>query len=152
MRSNGTRKQNVAAAAFMALFSIVAVPICSQSQNLEQSPEVQIIVVDSRAQAEQILKRLQAGEDFATVARQESIDPSAANGGALGRVDPATLRTELREAFRGMKAGQLAGPVKISNGYAVLKVEEGVSSQSDAAASTPGAAQTTPPVVSSGQG
>jgi hypothetical protein len=115
------------------------------------TPEIRIIVVESQSEAEQILKRLQAGEDFATLAREKSIDPSSASGGSLGRVDPATLRTELRDALKSMADGRLAGPVKISTGFAILKVEETgatATSPTPAAATTQGAA----PVMSAGQG
>ena len=125
-------------------------------QNAGQVPaaptaEIRIIVVDSPSEAAKILKRLQAGEDFATLAREKSIDPSSANGGSLGRLDPATLRTELRDALRGVGSGKLAGPVEISTGFAILKIEEPAATT---ASSTPAAVPTqqTAPVMSTGQG
>src|SRR5712692_7639929 len=116
--------------------------------------ELRIIVVSSQAEAEQLLQRLQTGEDFVALARQKSIDPSAPDGGSLGRVDPETLRTELRDVLREARSGQIKGPVKIPTGYAILKVE-GASATAGAppvttAVSTP--SQGAPPVVSSGQG
>ncbi len=44
------------------------------------------MVVGSREQAQRLLERVRSGEDFATLARAESIDPSAADGGLLGRI------------------------------------------------------------------
>ena len=85
--------------------------------------ELRIIVVGSQAEAEQLLQKLQTGADFVALARQSSIDPSAPEGGSLGRVDPLTLRTELRDALKGALPGQIKGPVKIPTGYAILKVE-----------------------------
>ena len=122
------------AALILIFFCSLIVPLRSSGQGASQvAPEIRIIVVETETEAEQILKRLQAGEDFATLAREKSIDPSAGNGGSLGRIDPVTLRTELREAVRGVGKGQLAGPVKISTGFAIMKVEE----SSAASASTP---------------
>jgi tetratricopeptide (TPR) repeat protein len=117
-------------------------------------PEIRIIVVDSQAQAEQILDRLKSGEDFATLAREKSIDPSAADGGSLGRVDPASLRTELRDALRNVGNQQLAGPVKISTGFAILKVEEPGSDTKigTSPVSQPGSSQEASPAGSAGQG
>lgn len=85
--------------------------------------ELRIIVVSSQTEAEQLLHQLHAGADFANLARQKSIDPSAGDGGFLGRMDPNTLRTELREALVGALPGQVRGPVKIPTGYAIFKVE-----------------------------
>src|SRR6266536_5873506 len=74
--------------------SCLLVPVQGAGQVSAQStPEIRIIVVDSQSEASQILKRLQAGEDFAIMAREKSIDPSSGNGGSLGRIDPTTLRT-----------------------------------------------------------
>jgi len=140
--------------AFLVSFgSFGAVRIHAQ-QAPSTSIELRLIVVGSQTEAEQLLQRLQTGEDFAALARQKSIDPSASDGGSLGRVDPGSLRTELREALKGALPGQVKGPVKIPTGFAVLKVEgakatTGVGSV-PAAVSAP--FQGNPPVVSSGQG
>ncbi len=100
--------------------------ILLQTVNGQDSPTavgLRIIVVSSKMEAEQLLQRLQAGEDFATLARQRSIDPSASDGGSLGHVDPATLRTELRDAIKDAVPGQVKGPLKIPTGYALLRSE-----------------------------
>jgi len=141
------------AALILVFLSSFIVPLQSAGQGSSQlTSEIRIIVVETQTEAAQILKRLQAGEDFATLAREKSIDPSASNGGSLGRLDPTSLRTELRDAVRGAEKGQLAGPVKISTGFAILKVEDsGV-----AAVSTPpvptAAAQSGATVATTGQG
>ena len=71
---------------------------------LAQTPpttlDLRIIVVDSSTKADHLLQRLKAGEDFATLARELSIDPTASDGGYMGRVDPSTLRSELRNALK----------------------------------------------------
>src|SRR6266478_1562469 len=116
--------------------------------------QVLIIVVSSRNEAEQVLERLRAGDDFATVARQESTDPSAENGGSLGAVDPATLRSELRDALENSAPGQLVGPVKIPSGYAILKIEaaRGATATPGGAPGAPDAQTATAPPGGSGQG
>jgi len=116
--------------------------------------QVLIIVVSSRNEAEQVLERLRAGDDFATVARQESTDPSAENGGSLGAVDPATLRSELRDALENSAPGQLVGPVKIPSGYAILKIEaaRGATATPGGAPGAPDAQSATAPPGGSGQG
>jgi tetratricopeptide (TPR) repeat protein len=95
-----------------------------ESQTLSQSfPEIRIIVVSSESEAGQLLKRLEAGEDFATLAREKSIDPTASQGGSLGKIDPATLRTDLREAIATARPGHPAAPIKVPTGFAILKVD-----------------------------
>lgn len=57
-------------------------------------------MVESAAQAENILLRLKNGEDFAQLAKAFSIDPSASDGGYVGPIDPLTLGAEVRDALR----------------------------------------------------
>jgi len=83
---------------------------------------LRVIVVNSEADAREILDRLKKGEDFGVLAKSRSIDPNAEDYGYLGKVDVATLRPELREALRGLTSGQVTGVVKVPGGYAILKV------------------------------
>jgi hypothetical protein len=83
---------------------------------------LQVIVVDSPVKAEQILNRLKKGEDFAGIAKTESIDPNASAGGYTGPVDPSTLRLELREALKGILPGQTTGIIIVPSGYVILKL------------------------------
>jgi PPIC-type PPIASE domain/ASPIC and UnbV/FG-GAP-like repeat len=89
---------------------------------------LQIIVVPSASEAEQLLERLNKGEDFATLARQKSNDATADDGGYMGKVDPKTLRPELRNALTSLASGKISGIIKLPSGYAILKiVPEGMS-------------------------
>jgi tetratricopeptide (TPR) repeat protein len=92
----------------------------------QDSPPVmlnlQVIVVDSPGKAQQILDRLKKGEDFTGIAKSESIDPSAAQGGYLELVDPRTLRPELREALKGIRPGQTTNVIAVPSGYVILKL------------------------------
>ena len=94
------------------------------AQNTETSSTIglRIIVVGSLPEAQQVLGRLRYGEDFAALAREKSIDSTAPDGGYMGKIDPAILRTELRDAVRGLGGGQVSDPIKITSGYALLKV------------------------------
>jgi tetratricopeptide (TPR) repeat protein len=84
---------------------------------------LRIIVVDSAQQADQILARLKKGEEFAALAAEKSTDSTSQDGGLMGKVDPATLRTELRDALKALKPGQTSAPIKLSSGgYAILKM------------------------------
>jgi len=81
-----------------------------------------IIVVDSPGKANRVVQRLKNGEDFAAVAREISIDPTSSDGGSMGLVDPSSLRSELRDALKGVSAGQISAVVPMPSGFAVLKV------------------------------
>jgi tetratricopeptide (TPR) repeat protein len=88
-----------------------------------QTVGLRIIVVDTAAEAQQILERLKKGEDFAAIAKKESVDPNGGNGGYLGQIDPSTLRLELREGLKGVSPGQTSGVIHIPSGYAILQVQ-----------------------------
>src|SRR5215468_8485802 len=83
---------------------------------------LQVIVVNTREQAQRVLEQLKAGYDFASLAKEKSIDPTADSGGFMGRMDPAGLRPELRDALQGVAPEQLSAVTRIPSGYAILKV------------------------------
>lgn len=120
----------------------------------QPSSQLRIIVVNSQWEAEQLLQRLRNGDEFSELARQKSIDPSAANGGLLAPIDPSTLRIELRKALSGAEPGQVVGPVKIPTGFAILKIEGFGETSSAGRSATPDAssAEQPPSPTSSGQG
>src|SRR5271154_3041682 len=93
-----------------------------RAQNLPSGVELRIIVVDSSAKADRVVQRLRSGEDFAALARELSIDPTASEGGSMGRVDPSSLRAELRESLKGIAPGQISSVVRMPSGYGILKV------------------------------
>jgi hypothetical protein len=115
-------------------------------------PEIRIIVVASETEARQILERLRAGEDMAALARDKSSDPSAAEGGSLGHMDPGSLRTELRDALRDAGPGGIAGPIKVPTGFAILRAEGTGSSSSPAPPATVGRPTQAPATGGTGQG
>ncbi len=120
-------------------------PQAAQSTQNPPSEEVtlQIIVVSSPEDAQRVVDRLQKGEDFAALAKRESIDSTADDGGLMGKVSLSMLRPELRDALQGVSVGQISAVVHIPLGYAVLKEVEGKEVQGSASpAGTPGVAAT----------
>lgn len=65
-----------------------------------------------REQAEGVVRRLAAGEDFSTVAREVSEGPGAAGGGEWDWTLTSELVPELREALRSLEAGGSTGVVE----------------------------------------
>ena len=83
------------------------------------------IVVASPADAETIKKQLATGASFEALAMERSIDPATRfNGGDLGYFTTDVMPEPYEAALKDAKAGQVLGPVKLDNGFAVLKVED----------------------------
>ena len=111
----------------VVLMAAFRLPLFSQSPESAKStpPEavfIELIVVSSSKEAEQILERLKNGEEFGELAMEKSIDPTAKAYGFLGKLDPATLRPELRDALQGVSPGQISRVARVPEGYAILKV------------------------------
>lgn len=83
---------------------------------------LRVIVVDSAEKAQRLLTRLNSGEDFIALARAESIDPTGAAGGFLGKVTLSTLPPVLKDALAGVTPGRLSPVVQIPTGFAILTV------------------------------
>lgn len=70
-------------------------------------------------------KRVDGGEDFATVAKELSEDDgSKASGGDLGTFGPGRMVKPFEEAAFKLEAGQISDVVESRFGYHVIKVEE----------------------------
>jgi parvulin-like peptidyl-prolyl isomerase len=79
----------------------------------------------ARAKAEDLLKRVRAGEDFAALAKEFSDDPgSKAQGGDLGWFGRGQMIKEFEDAAFALKQGEVSGLVESPFGYHIIKVEE----------------------------
>ncbi len=78
----------------------------------------------SKAKVEDVIKRAQAGEDFAKLAREISEDSSnASQGGDLGFVGAGELVPQFEEAAFALKKGEISpAPVRTPFGYHAIKV------------------------------
>lgn len=82
-----------------------------------------ILVADEQT-AKDLKAKLDAGADFAALAKANSIDPgSKDNGGSLGFVEYNTtqLVTEFVDGFKNLKEGEVSNPVKSQFGYHLIK-------------------------------
>ena len=85
------------------------------------SPEVRD---KARTKAEGVLKRLQAGDDFAQVAITSSDGQQALQGGDLGWRKSSALPSVFANAVPKLKAGEVSGIIEASNGYNIIKLVE----------------------------
>ncbi|HEX6549476.1 MAG TPA: SurA N-terminal domain-containing protein, partial [Gammaproteobacteria bacterium] len=79
----------------------------------------------AKAKAEDILKQLKAGADFAKLAAKYSDDPgSAKSGGDLGWISRGMMVKPFEDALFAMnKVGDIAGPVRSKYGYHIIKLD-----------------------------
>ena len=83
---------------------------------------IRIIVVGTAEDAHRVVDQLKRGENFVALAKKVSLDPTADDGGLLGRMAVSGLRPELRDALRGVAVGELSAVIRLPTGFAVLKV------------------------------
>lgn len=82
------------------------------------------ILVANEEKAKSLKAKLDAGADFATLAKENSADPgSKDNGGSLGFVPYNTTKliTEFVNGFKNLKEGEVSQPVKSQYGYHLIK-------------------------------
>ncbi len=80
-------------------------------------------VAEKQAQAQKILERAQAGEDFAKLAREASDDAATrADGGDLGYFGKDMLPKAIEELVFAMKVGEVRGPIRVDRGFHVIKL------------------------------
>ena len=82
------------------------------------------ILVESEDEAKALLDQLKGGADFATLAKEKSKDPGAAEGGDLGFFTKDQMVPEFADVAFKMYPGQLSNPVKTQFGWHVIKVED----------------------------
>ncbi|HZQ91161.1 MAG TPA: peptidylprolyl isomerase [Terriglobales bacterium] len=80
---------------------------------------------EARQKAEDILKKLRSGANFAEMAKKESQDPgSAKNGGSLGTIERGRTVPEFEQASFSQPVGKIGDLVKSTYGYHIIRVDE----------------------------
>ena len=79
------------------------------------------ILVDSRSKADELYRRIQAGEDFEPLARQFSLAPNAEDGGDVDFFGPGELLPAFEEAVLQLQVGQVGEVVETPMGYLVIQ-------------------------------
>ncbi len=83
------------------------------------------ILVSSKEQADQEIKKLKAGAKFEDLAKADSIDGSKTNGGDLGWFTLARMVKPFADAVKALKKGEYTQqPVQTQFGWHVIKLED----------------------------
>lgn len=78
----------------------------------------------TRSEAAALRKRIAAGEDFGTLARRHSGDPSAKDGGDMGYLHRGMLPDGVDKVADRLKPGEVSEPVTVLEGVALLRLVE----------------------------
>ena len=95
-----------------------------KSMSGQEEVRARHILVEGEDEAKAILEQLKAGADFATLAKEKSKDPGAAEGGDLGYFTKDQMVPEFADVAFKMYPGQLSNPVKTQFGWHVIKLED----------------------------
>ncbi|MEH7505548.1 peptidyl-prolyl cis-trans isomerase [Neobacillus drentensis] len=88
------------------------------------------IVVSTQEEADQALQELVQGSNFSTLAMERSIEEFSANeGGDIGYISKEDERypNEYIQVAKKLKTGTYSKPIKVDQGYAILKLEGKIS-------------------------
>jgi parvulin-like peptidyl-prolyl isomerase len=78
----------------------------------------------AKDEAEEVLKALKEGGDFAQLAQEHSQGPNAKEGGEMGFVSKGQLLKDIDEVIFKLNPGEISGLIKTNLGYHIFKVEE----------------------------
>src|SRR3954466_14183839 len=107
----------------LLFYLLLALVVLASGQELTSTGiPLRLLVLNSAEEAARARVELEKGADFAVLARQKSVDATSLDGGLLGKVDPSTLRQEIRTALRGLAPGRLSPVFQIPSGFAFVKV------------------------------
>ncbi|WP_026905662.1 peptidylprolyl isomerase [Paucisalibacillus globulus] len=95
-----------------------------KKENGELEIRASHILVEDEAKAKDLKKQLDEGADFAELAKENSTDGSASQGGDLGFFAKGKMVKEFEDTAFGLGEGEISEPVKSEFGYHIIQVTE----------------------------
>ena len=80
------------------------------------------ILVETQEQCEQLKTEIEAGADFAEMAKQHSKCPSGQSGGDLGSFSPGQMVKEFDEVVFTGDLGAIQGPIQTQFGFHLIDI------------------------------
>lgn len=118
-----TRNVKVSPGAMRAEYAVNA-----DNYSVSNSLDVSVILLgeadgkSAAERAEEAVKRLEGGEDFAAVAKAMSSDPHASDGGLWKDVHPAEMfKPEIVEALNDLKVGERSAPIELKGWVTIIR-------------------------------
>ncbi|CUX83705.1 MAG: peptidyl-prolyl cis-trans isomerase C [Roseibaca calidilacus] len=92
----------------------------------EPTPEFNAshIIVETEEEAQALRTQLDEGADFAELARENSTDGAATNGGSLGWFGLGAMVPEFEEAVTTMEVGEVKGPLQTQFGWHLVVLND----------------------------
>jgi len=106
---------NFSTAELVKASHIVIRPIDDNDPNLK---------AEAKANAEDLLKELKGGADFAELAMDNSEDATGVNGGDLGYFERGDMEASFEKVAFSLPVGELSDVVETSFGYHIIKVSD----------------------------
>jgi peptidyl-prolyl cis-trans isomerase C len=80
------------------------------------------ILVPSKETCEDLKAQIEAGADFAEIAKKYSQCPSGKQGGDLGEFSPGQMVPEFDQVVFSAEVGKVQGPVKTDFGFHLIEI------------------------------
>ena len=80
------------------------------------------ILVPSKETCEDLKAQIEAGADFAEIAKQHSKCPSGQRGGDLGEFSPGQMVPEFDQVVFSAEVGKVHGPIKTDFRYHLIEI------------------------------
>lgn len=80
------------------------------------------ILVETEEQCQDLKAQIEAGADFADIAKQHSKCPSGKQGGGLGSFSPGQMVKEFDDVVFSAEIGKVQGPVQTQFGFHLIEI------------------------------
>ena len=88
----------------------------------EGKPEEELPALQKKA--EEVLAKARKGDDFAELARQNSDNPTASNGGDAGFFERGTMAPEIESVANALKRNEVSDIIRTRFGYLIIRLVE----------------------------